>query len=82
MSVSDNAVVVLRRFGGRDLSGADLETIRQDVLGLTQEDVASQWNYSRTYISRMESAALTNQRIQDLYLGLLFRHFLYRNLGA
>lgn len=72
----EDAEVLVRRFGGaRKLTGEDLVAIRSQVLGLTQTDVSIEWGYSRTYISRIENEPVPDQRIADMYLGLLFRRF-------
>lgn len=70
--------VILRQFGGRQLSGQDLSTIRNDVARMTQEELADAWGLSRTLLSRIENEDAPSMRSVDMYLGLLMRRFFFK----
>jgi hypothetical protein len=72
-----NTTVILRRFGTSDLVGSDLATIRDKVLGITQQELADVWGISRTLVSRWESSLETDRRVSDQYLGLLLRKYFF-----
>jgi hypothetical protein len=81
MSVTEEgAEVIMRRFGSKELSGHDLGAIRNDVLRLTQAELANEWGFSRTYVARIESEDKPSQRVADMYRGLLMRRFFFCNI--
>ena len=69
--------VILRQFGGRELSGHDLSTIRNDVARMTQAELAGEWGLSRAFLSSIENAEMPSRRVVDMYLGLLMRRFFF-----
>ncbi|WP_080423760.1 helix-turn-helix domain-containing protein [Burkholderia ubonensis] len=79
IELDDKAELVMRRFGGRCLSGKDLAAIRSSVLDITQEELAAEWGISRTLVSRMESTPKPDERTCDQYRGLLMRAFFFKN---
>ncbi|MCA8197362.1 MULTISPECIES: helix-turn-helix domain-containing protein [Burkholderia] len=80
MSVTEESVeVILNRFGRTELTGNDLFAIRNDVLRLTQDQLAKEWDISRTYVSRIENSDKPSRREADMYRGLLMRRYFFRN---
>lgn len=69
--------VIMRRFGDRPLTGRDLSTIRNDVVRMTQAELADEWGMSRTFVSRVENQDKPERRVTDMYLGLLMRRFFF-----
>lgn len=73
IATDESLVAVLRRFGLQPLSGADLTTIRREVLGMTQSQLGDVWGVTRGQVSRAERRPAPSKRICDAYIGVMAR---------
>ena len=71
-----NFEVVMRRFGATELSGRDLREIRRSVLGWNSARLCSEWNVSRSHVTRMENSDSVDPKTRDAYRGLILRHYM------
>lgn len=71
-------LVTLRRYGKRQLTGADLAEIRTNIFKLSQTDLARDWGITQVELAGLEQAAAPDLIVCDAYRGRLFLHFMER----
>lgn len=71
-------LVTLRRYGKRQLTGADLAEIRTNIFKLSQAELAREWGIGSVQLSVLEKATAPDLVVCDAYRGRLFLHFMER----
>jgi hypothetical protein len=66
--------LMIRCFGGAQLSGEQLAQIRHSVCGLSVDQVAKHWNIPKRRVAAMEKDAQPDIKTCDAYRGLLMGH--------